>query len=93
MKFTDFSENDEDLRNSTNLEPQDMQNRAVIHTVSAVPALGGVQNRHFHEIPHIFMKFHHFHFLQGFNGINFYYNDYKISQDLHCPPRTLRIAL
>ena len=60
MKFTDFSENDENLWNSTNLEPQDMQNRAVIHTVSAVPALGGVQNRYFHEIPHIFMKFHHF---------------------------------
>ena len=53
MEFGDFSENDENLWNSTNLEPQDMQNRAVIHTVSAVPALGGVQNRHFHEIPHI----------------------------------------
>ena len=60
MNFKDFSENDENSWNSTNLEPQDMQNRAVIHTVSAVPALGGVQNRHFHEIPHIFMKFHHF---------------------------------
>ena len=59
-EFTDFSENDENLWNSTNLEPQDMQNRAVIHTVSAVPALGGVQNRYFHEIPHIFMEFHHF---------------------------------
>ena len=67
MKFTDFSENDENLWNSTNLEPQDMQNRAVIHTVSAIPALGGVQNRQFHENPHIFMKSNHFDFIQEFS--------------------------
>ena len=41
------------LWNFTILEPQDMQNRVVSHTVSTVPALGGVQNHHFHEIPHI----------------------------------------
>ena len=34
--------------------------RAVIHTVSAIPARGGTQNRHFHEIPLIFMKIHLF---------------------------------
>ena len=56
MEFTDFDENYENSWNSTNLEPQDMQNRAVIHTVSAIPALGGVQNRHIHEIPPIFMN-------------------------------------
>ena len=64
MKFTDFSENYENLWESTNLEPKDMQNRAVIHTVSAIPALGGVQNRYVHEIRHIFIKFNHFHFFQ-----------------------------
>ena len=50
MKFTDFSENDENSWNSTNLEPQDMQNRAVIHTVSGVAARGGARNHNFHNI-------------------------------------------
>ena len=77
MEFTDFSENYENSWDSKNLEPQDMQNRAVIHTVSAIPALGGVQNRHFHEIHQKFMKINDFHeFSWKFMGFHKMYPSY-----------------
>ena len=52
-----FEKKDENSWNSTNPGPQNLQNRAVIHTVSGVVARGGARNYNFHK-NHDFLRFH-----------------------------------
>ena len=54
----EFYENDRNSRNSTNPGPQNLQNRAVIHTVSGVAARGGARNHNFHENSPESIEFH-----------------------------------
>ena len=58
MKILNFMKNDGNSRNSTNPGPQNLQNRAVIHTVSGVAARGGARNHNFHKSSWYSMRFH-----------------------------------